>query len=56
MSTTSFREDEMVVAAVEPVGIVGNLEELSTSPQAQRVVKTLRSLGVTAAETETIRR
>jgi len=53
MSTTSFRADQAAVAVAEPVGPVGNSErsgELSTSPQAQRVVKALAFLGVTAAE------
>ena len=54
MSSTSLPDDQAVVAVVEPVGIVGNLErseKLSTSPQANRVVGRVTFLGGGAAET-----
>ncbi len=44
MNSTSFREEKETVVAVEAVGIVGNLEELSTSPQVNGETRAIDGL------------
>ena len=56
MSTTSFQDKPaaaVVVVVVEPVGIVGNSErrgELSTSPQANLVIRVIVLVAAYAGE------